>query len=80
MNKESFTSASVFPTKLLHKKVVEDGKIIPIHPQIYVTNKCNLNCDFCSCCDRQKKLEMKFVEVIEVIDVLADRGTKAITF
>ena len=80
MNKESYTAASVLPTKLFHKKVVEEGKIIPIHPQLYITNKCNLNCKFCSCSDRQKKLEMKFDEVKEVIDVLADRGAKAITF
>lgn len=80
MNKESYTSASTFPSKLLHKKVVEDKKIIPIHPQIYITNKCNLNCSFCSCSDRQKTLEMKFDEVKEVIDILSDRGAKAITF
>lgn len=80
MNKESYTAASVFPTKLLHQKVIKDGKIIPIHPQIYITNKCNLNCSFCSCSDRQKTLEMKFDEVQEVIDILADRGAKAITF
>ena len=77
---ESYSAASVFPAKLLHQKVIEDGKIIPIHPQIYITNKCNLNCEFCSCSDRQKTLEMKFDEVKEVIDVLADRGAKAITF
>ncbi len=77
---ESYSAASVFPAKLLHQKVIEDGKIIPIHPQIYITNKCNLNCSFCSCSDRQKTLEMKFDEVKEVIDVLADRGAKAITF
>ena len=80
MNKESYTAASVFPTKLLHKKVVKDNKIIPIHPQIYITNKCNLDCDFCSCSDRQKTLEMKFDEIKEVIDILAERGSKAITF
>lgn len=80
MNKESYTAASTFPVKLLHQKVIKDGKIIPIHPQLYVTNKCNLNCSFCSCSDRQKTLEMKFDEVKEVIDILADRGAKAITF
>lgn len=80
MNKESYTSASTFPAKLLHTKAVEYNKVIPIHPQIYITNKCNLNCSFCSCSDRQKTLEMKSYEVKDVIDVLADRGAKAITF
>ena len=77
---ESYSAASTFPAKLLHQKVIKDGKIIPIHPQIYITNRCNLNCSFCSCSDRQKTLEMKFDEVKEVVDVLADRGAKAITF
>ncbi len=80
MNKESYTAASTFPSKLLHQKVIEDGKIIPIHAQIIPTNKCNLDCKFCSYADRDKKLEMKFDEVKEVIDILADRGTKAITW
>lgn len=80
MNKESFTAASTFPVKLLHTKVVKDGKIIPIHAQISLTNKCNLNCKFCSCSDRQKNLEISFDKVKEVINILADRGTKAITW
>ncbi len=78
-NKSSYISASVFPAKLLHQKVIDNGKIIPIHPQLYVTNRCNLNCSWCSCSDRKKTLEMKFDEVKESIDILADRGTKAIT-
>ncbi|KKL64314.1 hypothetical protein LCGC14_2166230, partial [marine sediment metagenome] len=76
---ESYSAASTFPAKLLHQKVIKDGKIIPIHPQIYITNRCNLNCSFCSCSDRQKTLEMKFDEVKEVIDILEDAGAKAIT-
>ncbi len=84
MNKDklvrSYTSASTFPTKLLHKKVIEDGKIIPVHAQIIPTNNCNLKCKFCSYADREKNLEIDFNELKKSIDVLASRGTKAITW
>jgi len=78
--KNSFTAASVFPTKLLHKKVIEDGKIIPMHAQIIPTNHCNLKCKFCSYADREKNLEIDFNELKKSIDVLASRGTKALTW
>ncbi len=77
--KQSYTAASSFPNKLLHTKVIRGSEVMPIHPQLYITNKCNLDCEFCSCSDRQKGLEMKFGDVREVVDVLADRGTRAIT-
>lgn len=80
MNRESYTSASVFPSKLLHQKVIEDGKIIPMHLQISPTNACNLNCSFCSCGDRDKKKQLSLEQITEVIDVCAERGTKAITW
>lgn len=77
---ESFTSASALPIKLFHNKVKDEtGKIIPIHPQIYLTNKCNLKCKFCSCADRDKTKEISFGKAIEILDFLADNGTKAIT-
>jgi len=80
MSKESYTAASTFPDKLLHKKVVEKGRIVPIHAQLIPTNKCNLNCSFCSYRDREKNLEIDFPILKDVIDTLADRGTKAITW
>ncbi len=79
MNKESYTAASSFPSKLLHTKVVEDGKIIPVHAQLSPTNKCNLDCEFCSCSDRQKSLEMTLDEVKNVLDVLANHKTESLT-
>ena len=80
MDRESYTSASAFPSKILHQKVIRDGKIIPIHAQISPTNRCNLNCKFCSYRDREKNLEMTLDEIKTAIGVLADRGTKAITW
>jgi len=79
MNKESYTAASTFPSKLLHQKVVVEGKIIPLHLQICPTNACNLNCDFCSCRDRDKKKHLSLEQVIKILDVCGERGTEAVT-
>ena len=79
MNKESYIAASTFPSKLLHTKVVDEGKIIPMHIQLSPTNACNLNCDFCSCSDRDKKKELTFAQIKWILNVCAKRGTKAMT-
>ena len=79
MNKESYTAASTFPSKLLHQKVIKDGRIIPIHIQLSLTNACNLNCKFCSCGDRDRKKKLSFEQVKYILDVCAERGTKSIT-
>ncbi len=77
--KESFTSASSLPAKLFHNKVVEGKRIIPLHAQIIPTNKCNLSCGFCSCGDRSKQKEIDVFDLLNVLAVLKNRGTKALT-
>lgn len=77
--KESYTSASTFPVKLFHQKVIEKGKIIPIHLHLSPTNKCNLSCPFCSCKDVDRNLELTFEQITWILDVYAPRGTKALT-
>ena len=48
VNESSFMSASILPTKLLHNNIIDkEGNFIPLHLQIYPTNKCNLNCVGC---------------------------------
>ena len=79
VNKESFTSASSFPSKLLHTNVVKDKKIIPKHIQIIPTNACNLNCNFCSCDDRDKKKKLSLEQMTEILDTFSEIGTKAVT-
>jgi len=77
--KESFTAASTFPSKLLHQKVVDDGKIIPLHIQICPTNNCNLNCKFCSCGDRDREKQLSIGQIKWILEVCKERGTKAVT-
>jgi len=79
MNKESYTAASTFPVKLLHTKVLDARKIMPVHIQLSPTNACNLSCKFCSCSDRDKKKQLSLEEIKWVLDVCAERGAKAMT-
>jgi len=76
----SFTSASAFPAKLLIQKVIDSrGKIMPVHLQMSLTNKCTLNCSFCSCSARDKKLELSLDNIKRIIGRARFVGTKAVT-
>ncbi len=81
--KISYTSADTIPIKLvLNKELLESiskGIIIPIHIQFMPTNKCNLNCSYCSCSRRDKDLAMRFEDAKRIIDICAELGTKAVT-
>ncbi|ODS41643.1 MAG: hypothetical protein A7315_00915 [Candidatus Altiarchaeales archaeon WOR_SM1_79] len=72
VNKHSYTAANQFPLKvLLNKELLEsieqDKDIIPVHLQLCPTNKCNLNCEYCSCKDRDKNEELSLDEDIRQI-------------
>lgn len=82
--KTSYTAADSIPIKiLLDKELVwyaqTFGKLLPIHIQILPTNRCNLNCKFCSCSNRDKTLEMDFELAKEIIDKYKRLGTKSVT-
>jgi len=81
MKAESYTAASVFPIKVvLNKTAVSDlRKIRPIHLQINPTNRCNLNCSFCSCSERDKSKEIDFDLIRAIITKAAGCGCKAVT-
>jgi len=78
--KTSFTSASAFPAKLLRKNILSrNGKIEPVHLQISPTNKCTLNCSFCSCSARDKKVELSLEDIRSIMDKARFCGTRAVT-
>jgi len=79
VNKDSYTAASAFPTKLLYITSVEKGRIKPLHIQLIPTNACNLNCSICSCSDRDKKKKLTLEQIIKIIDISFKKGTKSIT-
>lgn len=47
----------------------------PINIQISPTNKCNLNCSFCSVGGRDKSLELDLADILNFIDELSMRKT-----
>lgn len=75
----SYIAAGTVPTKLLHNKILDGNRIIPVHLQMIPTNACNISCDFCSCSDSDRKKSLTLEQMMEVIDISSERGTKAIT-
>lgn len=84
MNRSSYTAANAFPYKLfkdldLLESMYYDYKIIPRHVQLSPTNNCNLKCSFCSCDDRDRKLEWSFDDVVSIVNMLTELGTTGVT-
>lgn len=83
MNAASYTSASAFPAKLMQSAIVVEkahtGIIPPFHAQLIPTNRCNANCSFCSCKNRDRSLELPFEKACWIIETLHCMGCKAIT-
>ena len=77
----SYTSAGIFPVKLLKKstEAIVDGKIIPYHIQLIPTNHCNANCSWCSCSKVDRKSELPTEEVFDILAHFAGLGTQAVT-
>jgi len=84
IEKNSYTSANSLPVKIFsHKELLESidsGKgIIPIHLQVNPTNKCPLNCSFCSCANRDKSAEIGYNELMRATEKFIKLGIKAVT-
>jgi MoaA/NifB/PqqE/SkfB family radical SAM enzyme len=83
MNKYSYTAANSLPLKIIKDKELLDnlskGRIIPIHAQLNPTNKCYMNCSFCSCKNRDRQLELSLQQITDLIKDLVYLGCKAVT-
>lgn len=77
----SYIAASVFPVKVLKqaKDFYRGGKLYPLHPQISLTNKCNLACDFCSCVGVNRAEELDYIKAEQIMQGLYSFGAKALT-
>jgi len=75
----SYTSASMLPAKLIQRGCAVDGLIRPVHAQILPTNRCNLNCRFCSCRNRDRGLELEWPRLERCLVTLRALGCQAIT-
>ena len=82
--KTSFTAADSIPLKVLLDKelihhVHHHNRLIPVHIQFLPTNRCNMNCNFCSCSERNQNLEIDFNLASSIIAECRKAGTKAVT-
>lgn len=80
----SYSSANVFPAKILHhqklmRSCLHEHKVFPIHLQLNPTNRCNFNCDFCSCSGRDKRLELSIDELGEIMANVETLGCESVT-
>lgn len=75
----SYISAGSFPIKLLQNKILENGRLNVYHVQLYPTNICNLNCEFCSCANRNKSDVLPFHDVMTIMEQAKACGCKAMT-
>lgn len=76
----SFSSASVFPAKLLRLKVVDKkNRIMPIHIQLNPTNVCNFHCPFCSCENRDRTQQMSLDNMKRIMKKARMCGCKSVT-
>lgn len=80
----SYASANVFPAKILsHQELIrscrEEKHIPPVHVQLNLTNRCNFSCDFCSCSARDKKLELSYKEIMDVMSMAENMGCESVT-
>ena len=82
MNASSYTAASAFPAKLFTDaiiKTVREHDIKPVHVQINPTNRCPLNCSFCSCKNMDRTIEMPLADLIKISEKFIRLGARAFT-
>lgn len=80
MDAASYTAASTMPVKLLRQlDICVPDRIVPVHVQFNPTNKCPLNCSYCSCKNRDKQVEMDLECAFSTMYQFIVLGAKAIT-
>lgn len=79
----SYTAANALPIKIFKNIEVvyglNRGQIRPYHVQLIPTNRCNLNCSFCSCKNRSKSDELSIEQITALLQELYAFGCRAIT-
>jgi len=83
-DKYSYSAANVYPIKVLLneelvKHIKETGKIPIIHVQLNPTNKCNFNCPYCSCKARDRRLELSYEDIMEIMTKARKCGCQSTT-
>ena len=79
IEKLSYSSANAYPAKLLCHLHRFREAFFPMHLQLYLTNKCQLNCTYCSCSKRDRELSISFPLLEEYIKELRQLGLRTVT-
>jgi organic radical activating enzyme len=84
IKESAFTAANSMPIKLMRNwdvlySIKNKGRIPCYHTQMILTNKCNLDCSFCSCKDDDRKTEMLFDDALHTVFSLKRLGMKSMT-
>ena len=75
---DSYTAASCdIPWKMLQHP--DTRKLWPTHLQLIPTNRCNGNCNFCSCKAEDRTVELRITELKNIVKQFSSMGTKAVT-
>lgn len=75
----SYSAAGEMPFKLLRTFVLRGREIIPYHVQLCPTNRCNKNCHWCSCSERDMSLELSFEQIMTAMEKFESLGCRAVT-
>jgi len=74
----------VLPAKLvtnpeLVREIAEKKKIPCIHLQLNPTNRCNLRCPMCSCSKRDRRHELSYENIMEIMSKAKRAGCESVT-
>jgi len=82
--KLSYMAANVFPVKILKhmkllKSIQRERRILPIHVQLNPTNRCNFQCEYCSCSNRNRNLELSSSQIHKIMETAQALGCESVT-
>ena len=73
----NYSNTSEIPVKLVASGCVRNGRIPPMHPSLYPTNACPLNCPFCNTKHLDRNVSWSEKDAAEIPPMLAALGTRA---
>jgi len=82
-DKISYQSANVLPVKVIYDTKLTNtmlyaGKVLPRVLQITPTNRCDLACKYCCCSEVDRKQELEWRELKEIVDIAKKLDVQAI--
>ena len=83
LRRTSYTAANAIPLKVVKHSAcqvgIQSGRIFPVHVQFIPTDRCNLDCAWCSCAEDSRKTTMPLERIEQLVAILSRWNTKAVT-